>query len=151
MSCTKIVAFKLVVTNIDSLLKLIENPDEMSLTETETFPRKMWSQHVFNVIVITQLNTKPCAFIHTIPYRKCNDTSTEIVNQLTNGKWNSSMFFPHKFTNLYNCTLKAAALDKPPDASKKTSFNITVELDGIRSCFLRELLKALNFYVVVLL
>ena len=121
---------------------------EISLTEAETFPRKMWSKHVYNVIVITQLNTKPHVLSFT-PFKKekCKDTSTEIVNQFTNGKWNSSMFFPEKFTNLHNCTLKAAALDNPPIVIKKTPFNKTVELDGFEVVFLRELSKALNFQV----
>lgn len=123
---------------------------EISRHETEIFTKKMWEKQVFNIVSITELdNTFHALSFAPFNSGTCDESSTQVVNRLVNGKWSSSKFFPENLGNLQNCTLKVAALENLPTVIKKTFKYGSVVFDGIEVELLREIAKTLNFYASI--
>lgn len=75
----------------------------------------LWSKFIVNTNVIISDGDK-IQMLTFIPFKdeKCSDLTPVVVNKFKEGQWESKKFYPKKFSNLFNCSLKlGAALNFP--------------------------------------
>lgn len=105
----------------------------------------MWSKHFYNVnVLVESINSSRMLTFKPFKSEKCYDTSSEIISEFINSSWTSIDFFPDKFQNLHNCTIKASAVESAPNVIKVTFQNGTYALGGLEVVLWRETAKALN-------
>jgi hypothetical protein len=111
--------------------------------------QKLWRKNIFNVNVLKI--EENCKKIYTfLPFQdgKCFNTDPVIINEFSKS-WKRLDFFPEKLKNLYNCTVKASALNNPNTVIKTVLPDGSLKLNGTEIKLIRELAKALKFHVEI--
>lgn len=121
---------------------------ELSETLVEEVFKVMWTRSFFNVNVLIEMKLQIFSYV---PFhdKKCRDMTPTVVSEFINGSWTSFDFFPGKFANMHNCTIKASAMINPPNVIKKVLPGGGLEFDGIEVTIIRAAARVLNFHVAV--
>ena len=123
------------------------------IDEIEDIFEKMWTIHIFNVIVIYEDLHKRLQIFTFFPFRSstdCSNTTSVLINEFVNGSFTQGIenIFPRKMINLQQCEVKVATSDrKPPYIFKRTSQSGNEKFFGRDFELLSALSKNLNFKV----
>lgn len=119
---------------------------EITSEEIEKVFETLWKKSFYNINVLTQSQ-----MLTFMPFQqgRCKNTSPIIVSKYIGESWTSSDFFPEKFSNMYNCTFKASALQSTPAVIRNIFRNGSYEMDGIEVVMMRETAKSLNFQIEI--
>ncbi|CAO1431696.1 unnamed protein product [Diamesa serratosioi] len=104
-----------------------------------------WKLYIHNVDVILQedYSVKLITFIPFKPLR-CNDGSPIVINEfLINAQqWKSNEFFPRKFHNLFNCSIRIVTFENAPGVMQHPDNN---NIYGVDIDLMDNIAKLMNF------
>lgn len=106
----------------------------------------LWQKFVVNanVIVIEKGEVRMLSFI-PFQHDKCSDFTPVVINEFSNRKWVNKNFYPKKFSNLFNCSLRFGATEIFPAVI--TSNKDVKNLHGLEVNLLKIFAEAKNFSI----
>lgn len=106
-----------------------------------------WKKFLYNVNIITMAEDDDgCVVMKTfLPFREnaCHQTNPIVINEFCEN-WNDKDFFPFKFRNFHNCTLRAGTFEYAPAVIKRENDD---SLHGSDIELIRGLQTILNFHL----
>ena len=88
-----------------------------SIPDIQNIFHVCWKLYIHNVDVLVEedYSVKLITFIPFKPLR-CNDESPMVINEfpINTAQWKNKEFFPRKFNNLFNCSVKIATFENAP-------------------------------------
>ncbi|KAG5684044.1 hypothetical protein PVAND_013296 [Polypedilum vanderplanki] len=111
---------------------------------------KLWQKFIYNVNILTLDNGR--VMLKTfMPFSAeiCYNIRPIIINEYDNKleKWKNDNFFPPKFTNFYNCSLRATTFEYAPAVIKRNINNGSYTLEGSDIELINGLKDILNFHL----
>ena len=117
---------------------------KLKISEVRVIFQALWRIHIGRANILLE-NGDHISMITMIPFSRkaCNDVSPVVINKFINGSFLNGIFFPKKFTNLFNCTVKIAAAETEPTVMKNPHDG---SLGGSDIELIFELAKMMNFH-----
>ena len=117
---------------------------EMKISEVQEIFQALWKIDIGRANILLE-DDDHISMITMIPFnlQACNDVSPVVINKFSNGSYMNSNFFPRKFSNLFNCTLKIAAAETNPAIMKNPKDD---SLGGSDIELISQLAKMMNFH-----
>lgn len=120
-------------------------------TELNEIFKTLWDDYINNVLVLTEeVNSKSIVVSTFMPFNEfeCNKTTPMKVAEFSNGSflYQPKMFFPDKFKNLHNCSIKVTTFEAlAPSVLRENFANGSYRLFGRDVDIIYALANDLNF------
>ena len=116
------------------------------IQETQEIFRMLWNIFIYNVDILVE-EERFVSLLTFIPFKTglCNDTTPKTINKFESGKWDSDVFFPNKFKNLHQCTIKIGTYAYEPIVTQIRLSDGSLQLVGSDVEMLKGISEVLNF------
>lgn len=116
--------------------------------EMERIFSVLWQKFIFNVNIIIE-NTETVEMFSFKPFQrdgKCGDTSAVKTNEFNakSFRWENENFYPKKFHDLHNCTIKCGAFNLEPAIIIEQKENAAPSFSGFDVDIFNELLHSIQ-------
>ncbi|CAO1431395.1 unnamed protein product [Diamesa tonsa] len=117
---------------------------KLKISEVQEIFKALWQIDIGRANILLE-DDDHISMITMIPFssKACNDVSPVVINKFNNGSYMNSNFFPRKFKNLFNCTLKIGAAESNPAIIKNPKDQ---SLEGSDIELILQLAKMMNFH-----
>ena len=116
----------------------------LTMSEVQEIFQILWNMQIGRANILLE-DGDHISMMTFIPFnvKACNDVNPVIINTFINGSFLNNNFFPKKFTNLFNCTIKIAAAETQPTIMKNINDG---SLKGSDIELIYQLAKMINFH-----
>jgi hypothetical protein len=114
---------------------------------------RLWQRFIYNANILTleddDGNGTRVLLQTFMPFTAdaCYSVRPIIINEFTNGRWQSETFFPAKFSNFHNCSLRATTFEYAPAVFRRDLGNGSHSLEGSDMELINGLADILNFHL----
>lgn len=117
-----------------------------TIQEIQEIFRILWDIYIYNVGIIVE-DKKFVSLVTFIPFEigYCDDMKPKVINKFESGKWDSDVFFPNKFKNLHQCSIKMGTYSYEPIVTRKILRDGSLQLGGSDIEMLKGISEILNF------
>lgn len=117
-----------------------------TIQEIQVIFQLLWNIYIYNVGILME-DMKSVSLVTFIPFEIgcCNDMKPKAINKFESGKWDSDEFFPNKFKNLHQCSIKMGTYSYEPIVTRKRLRDGSLQLGGSDIEMLKGISEVLNF------